>query len=80
MNRNALNKAFSNFDALTSKHFRKKTLGLDGEENEDVPAETGDEPAEGGSMPEGEEESKSGENEIDVDGLKAILEALKSKE
>lgn len=77
MNRNALNKAFSNFDALTSKHFRKKTLGLDKEE--EAPLETGDEPAEGGSMPEGEEE-KSGENEIDAEGLQAILEALKSKE
>lgn len=78
MNRNALNKAFSNFDALTSKHFRKKTLGLDKEE--EAPLETGEEPAEGGSIPEGEEESKSGESEIDAEGLQAILEALKSKE
>jgi len=78
MNRNALNKAFSNFDALTSKHFRKKTLGLD--KDEDVPLATGDEPADGGSMPEGEESDEHEEGEIDVDGLKAILEALKSKE
>ena len=75
MNRNALNKAFSNFDALTSKHFRKKTLGLDKEE--EAPPE---EPKEIGEDEEGGEESKIGESEIDAEGLQAILEALKSKE
>ena len=75
MNRNALNKAFSNFDALTSKHFRKKTLGLDKEE--EAPPE---EEATGEEMPENEGEPKSGESEIDAEGLQAILEALKSKE
>lgn len=75
MNRNALNKAFSNFDALTSKHFRKKTLGLDKEE--EAPPE---DEASGEEMPENEEEPKSGESEIDAEGLQAILEALKSKE
>ena len=75
MNRNALNKAFSNFDALTSKHFRKKTLGLDKEE--EAPPE---EEATGEEMPETAAEPKSGESEISADDLQSILEALKSKE
>ncbi len=85
----ALEKAFGNLDAITTKAFRKRTMGLDADEPEIGSDSADDEKT--GAMPEGVDQAspegalgnmggaETSDKALDESSLKRIIEALKNR-